>query len=363
MLRDYLKELKPYQPGKRVSEVKRELGLAEIVKLASNESAWPPTPKALKAMQLAVAGVNRYPDSFCYQLKQKLAALLKVKPEKLAFGNGSNELIRILAQILVEPGQQIVMATPSFIYYPIAAQIVQAKAVQVPLDKNYRHDLETMAKAVTKKTKLVFVCNPNNPTGTIVSAKELKAFLEQLPPNVVVAVDEAYHEYVDDPNYQTALNFIPEHPNLVVLRTFSKIFGLAGTRIGYLVANEEIVTAVNKLREPFNVNLVAQVGAYFSLDELPEIAKRRQLTLNYKKYLYKKLEQLGVNFVPSQTNFIYLKTARNSSELFEEWQRQGVIVRPVALDGSFIRVTVGTAAENRKFLELVKRHIDEVRTK
>jgi len=362
LLRDYLKELKPYQPGKRVSEVKREVGLTKIVKLASNESPWPPTPKALKAMQLAVAGVNRYPDSFCYQLKQKLAAVLKIEPKLLAFGNGSNELIRILAQIIVAPGEEIVMATPSFIYYPIAAQIVQAKAVQIPLDKNYRHNLEAMAKAVTKKTKLVFVCNPNNPTGTVVSAAALKAFLEQLPPEVVVAVDEAYHEYVDDPSYQTALNFLKEHPNLVVLRTFSKIFGLAGTRIGYLAANEEIVAAVNKVREPFNVNLVAQVGAYFSLDELSEIAKRRQLTLNYKKYLYKKLEQMGVNFVPSQTNFIYFKTARKGRELFQDWQKQGVIVRPVALDGSFLRVTVGTAAENEKFLKLVERHLDEVKT-
>lgn len=354
MLRNYLQQLKPYLPGKRVSEVKRELGLTKITKLSSNESPWPPTPKAIKAMKLAIAGVNRYPDSFSYLLKQKLASVLAVDVDLLAIGNGSNELIRLLAQVLVEPGEEIIMANPSFIYYPIAAKIVQAQAKQIPL-KEHTHNLEAMAAAVTPKTKLIFVCNPNNPTGTIVSYQQLKEFLAAVPPHIVVAVDEAYHEYVDDPTYQSCLNLVPKQPNLVVFRTFSKIYGLAGTRIGYMVANKEIVEAINKLREPFNVNLIAQVGAYFSLEEPEEIAKRRFLTLKYKKYLYKKLEQLGVNFVPSQTNFIYLKTTKKADEQFNEWQKQGVIVRPFPLDNNFLRVTIGTVEENQRFVKVVSK--------
>lgn len=354
LVKKYLKEINPYQPGKSISEVKREFGLSQIAKLASNESPWPPPPKAQKAMQLAVAGVNRYPDSFSYRLKQRLAEVLDVEEKKIAVGNGSNELIRLLVQILVEPGDEIIMADPSFIYYPLVAKIFQAKAVQIPL-KNYTHDLEAMAAAITPKTKLIFVCNPNNPTGTIVSHQELVSFLNQVPANIIVAVDEAYHEYVDDPNYQTSISLMGSYPNLVIFRTFSKIYGLAGTRIGYLVANEEIVTAVNKVREPFNVNLIAQVGAYFSLDEQEEISRRRSLTLKYKRYLYKRLEQLRINFVPSQTNFIYLKTSKKAEELFQSWQKQGVIVRPVPLDGNYLRVTVGTYEENERFLELLSR--------
>ena len=347
--RKSLDDLKPYRPGKRVSEVRQELGLDEIIKLSSNESPLPPLRSARRAMAKAAKGLNRYPDGACHLLRDRLSHRLNTAYERIVIGNGSNELIRLLAQVVLEPGDEIVIGEPSFIVYPLVAKIMGAETTRVAL-KDLTHDLEAMSAAVTKKTKLIFVCNPNNPTGTIVSAKTAGSFMASIPKDVLVCFDEAYHEYVVDPAYRTALEMTADHQNVVVLRTFSKIYGLAGTRIGYGVMPPEIVEAIDKVREPFNVNTLGQVGAFWSLEDEMEITKRRLYTQRQKEKVHAALDRLGFDYADSQTNFVYLDSKKPAMEAFDELKRQGVIVR--AFPGSnYIRVTLGTSSENNKLIE------------
>lgn len=343
-----LERIDPYRAGKRASEIRHELNLERVIKLSSNESPFPPVKQASKAINQALIGLNRYPDGACGLLKGKLAAHLDVPSETLIVGNGSNELLRLLAQVVLEPGDEVVMASPSFIVYPIVAEMTGASAIKVPLE-DFAHDLSGMAAAITSKTKLIFICNPNNPTGTIVSADDCRKFMESVPKDVLVCFDEAYHEFVADPAYGTALGLRNDFENIVVLRTFSKIYGLAGARIGYGVAPPEVAEAIDKVREPFNVNLLGQIGAYYSLDAQHEIRRRAEVNRRERKTVEAALDGLNFERAVSQTNFVYFDPGISAAEAFDRLTRHGIIVRAFS-QGDHIRATLGTPQENRRLL-------------
>ena len=320
-----------------------------MVKLASNESPLPPFPAAIEAMSRAIIEANRYPDADCHDLKEALCRRLDVPRASLILGNGSNELLRVLASATLRPGDEAVMAIPSFIVYKEVVNLMGATPRQVPLD-NHRHDLSAMARAVNERTKLVFLCTPNNPTGTAISRREVESFLGDLPPGVLTVLDEAYSEYVEDPEAVDGLKLYKEGRFLAVFRTFSKIYGLAGCRIGYAVMEPALVEALDRVREPFNVNRIAQAGALASLESTDELDRRRRLNREERAFLRAGLDGLGVNYVPTEANFLYIQVP--VAEASEQLLSLGIIVRPFGqLDGrSQVRVTIGTREENELFL-------------
>ncbi|MHB0977209.1 MAG: histidinol-phosphate transaminase [Candidatus Aquicultorales bacterium] len=361
-IRQGVEKLKPYEPGKPMSLVRRDLGLDEVIKLASNECPYPPFPKVVKAMQKAVGFVNRYPDDNGTFLKEKLSDFLKVPVENLMIGHGSNELIRLLAEVILEPGDEAVMASPSFVVYPHAVKITGATPVEVPLVED-RHDLEGMKAAITEKTKMVFICNPNNPTGTTVNKDEVEKFLREIDEDIVVVLDEAYFELIDDPNYPDGIKYTNNERPIVVLRTFSKVYGLAGCRIGYGVAPEEIVQAVNKVRDAFNVGTVGQIGAIFSLDCRAEVKERRRLNQQGLAYLTNEFMRLRVGFIPSQANFIMANVGDEDRRIWNALLNEGVITRPGDVFGYYgwIRVSVGTPEENERFVSVLETVLEKER--
>lgn len=338
-----------YEPGKPIEYVARELGLdpAGIIKLASNENPFGPSPKAVVAAKLALEKGELYPDGGCYELRQRLAQRHGLGADQFVVGNGSNEIIELLGHAFIDAGDEVVMATPAFVVYKLVTLLFGAKAVEVPL-RDWRHDLPAMRAAVTPRTKLVFVCSPNNPTGTANSETELLAFVRGLPEHVVVVLDEAYTEYLESSPDLRPL--ITEGRNVVCLRTFSKIFGLASLRVGYGYASRELCALLNRVRQPFNVNAIAQAAAVAALEDLEfagacAASNRRGLAQLEAGCRARKLE-----FVPSVGNFMLIKVGA-AAEVFQRLQRQGVIVRPVASYGlpEWIRVTVGTEAQNQRF--------------
>jgi histidinol-phosphate aminotransferase len=357
---DCVKQIKPYVPGKPVKELERELGISGCIKLASNENAAGPSPKAVAAINKFLAESSelcRYPDGSSYYLKQALSEKisgrgLDLDPANFILGNGSNELLDIAARTYVGPGDEAVMAVPSFVVYSMAVRAIGGVACEVNLT-DYRHDLSAMADAVTSKTKIVFIANPNNPTGTINRKAEFEAFMKRVPDGVLVVVDEAYFEYVSDPEYPDTLrSYFAEGRDILVLRTFSKVFGLAAMRIGYGIAGREIIEDLNRLREPFNNNSLAQEAALAALGDEEHLAGSVRINEDGKKYLYHELSALGIKYVPTEANFIYIPLETGSNVLFDSLLRQGVIVRPVG--PKEIRVTIGLESENRRFIEALK---------
>lgn len=351
LIRRGLEDIKPYEPGRPISLVEKELGITEAIKLASNESPYKPFNKAIEAMKEALLDVNRYPDGGSTFLREKLAGRLGVPVSRIAIGHGSNELLRLVANVLLNPEDEAIMATPSFIVYPTVVKLMLAKPVEVPL-RDHRHDLKAMANAITGRTKIVFMCNPNNPTGTIVTRNEVDEFMTKIPENVVVVFDEAYFELVADDNYPNGLDYIDGKRPVVVMRTFSKVHGLAGCRIGYCIAPEFIIKAINKVREPFNVNSVAQAGAISSLDCDEEIKERSRLNDEGLNYLYREFDRLGLQYVPSHANFVLVKVGMDDRTLSNELMKRGIIVRSGDIFGypGYLRVTVGIPDENKKFI-------------
>lgn len=348
--RQVIFDIQPYVPGKPIEEVERELGIKGVIKMASNENPFGPSPRAVKAMGEALGKVSLYPDGNCFYLKEALSKKLGVEVENLVLGNGSDEILKLLAEAFLNPGDEVIIAQPSFSEYTFVAKIMGARCVYVPL-KDFTHDLEAMAQAVTPRTKMVFICNPNNPTGTINTREGLDNFLKYLDPRVLVVFDEAYYEYVEHPGYPESLEYVAEAQNAITLRTFSKIYGIAGQRIGYGVAKPNLVTALNRVREPFNVNLLAQVGALAALSDREHVEKSRAGNREGKEYLYRWLEEKGLFYVPTQANFIFLQVGHDSQEVFKEMLARGVIVRTGDIFGhpDYLRVTIGTPGENRRF--------------
>ncbi len=346
--------LKSYQPGTPIEEVKRTLKLSSVIKLASNENALGPSPKALAALAKATKTLHRYPEATCPLLRAKVAAKLKVDPASLIFGNGSDEIIVMALRAFVDPGDEVVVAAPTFLIYELQARACGARVTVVPL-KDYRYDLKAMAHAITPHTKLVFIANPDNPTGTYVTKKELDAFLNALPAETLAFLDEAYYEFVDAPDYPQTLSDVKDR-RVLITRSFSKAYGLAGLRVGYGIARPEIIAALEAVREPFNVNSLAQVAAAAALDDTAFLAKTRKTTKDGLRFFMHELSKLKVRHIPSVTNFLLLELGPGAVDVARRLLSRGIIVREMSawqLPGH-LRVTVGTPAENQRFITALR---------
>jgi histidinol-phosphate aminotransferase len=353
----FLKNLPVYQPGRPIEEVARELGLPanEIIKVASNENPFGPSPLAVAAMQKAIAGVNLYPDGNAFYLKQKLAAKLGVEPANLILGNGSNEIIEFVAHALLAPDTDVVVSQYCFAIYPIVAKMFGANVISVPA-KNYGHDLPAMLKAITPRTRIVFVANPNNPTGTLASREEVISFVNDVPDDVLLVMDEAYIEFLDDAVDLVSLVRLGARKNLILMRTFSKIYGLAGLRIGYGIGNSELISALEKIRQPFNVNLLSQTAALAALDDDEHVRKTRANNFGGLQFFAKAFRELKLEYIPSFANFILVRVGEGQ-KVFDAMQKQGVIVRPMGgyQLPEWIRISIGTPKENERCLGALKK--------
>ena len=345
-----------YQGGRPIEEVARELGRPadSIIKLASNENPLGPSPAALAAMRKVIEGIHLYPDGNAFYLKRKLAEKLGVKPENLILGNGSSELIEFVGHALLGPGVEAVMSQYSFAIYLLVTRLFNAQPVIVPT-KNYGHDLPAMLAAITPKTRVVFEANPNNPTGTLVAKEELLRFVERVPEEVLLVMDEAYIEFLDDPADLLPL-IRAARPNLLIMRTFSKIFGLAGLRVGYGLAAPEVILALETVRQPFNINSIAQAGAIAALDDAVHMKKTRENNARGLEFYAQAFREMKLEFVPSAANFVLVRVGEGQ-KVFEAMQRQGVIVRPMGgyQLPEWIRISVGTPQENERCLKVLQK--------
>ena len=353
-------DLVPYEPGKPIEEVQRELGLDRVVKLASNEGPFGPFPAALEALERQARELNRYPDGGAYALRAALAERHDVQFEEVAIGAGADGVIDCLSQAVLDDGDEIVCGWPSFPSYVIDAMKLGARAVRVPL-REHRYDLEALLAAITDRTKLVFVCLPNNPTGTTNTRAEIDAFLDRIPAQVLAVVDQAYFEYIDDPDHPDAIaEHFKQGRRVFVLRTFSKIFGLAGLRVGYGIGPADVVTELGKVRRAFDITSPAQAAALASLGDEPELARRRAQCASERERVIAILERVGFAVAgPAVANFVYADTGSDARAVFDALLREGVIVRPLNAFGSetAIRVTIGTAEENAFLAEALDRAV------
>ena len=353
---EYVRSIAPYVPGKPIEELAREYGLAEasIIKLASNENPRGPSPKARQAIAAAAGEVTRYPDGNGFALKEALGARFRVRQDQLVLGNGSNDVLELATQALLRPGDHAVYAQHAFAVYPLATQARGATGIEVPA-RHFAHDLAAMARAITARTRIVFIANPNNPTGTWIPSGEVKAFLAEVPREVVVVLDEAYDEYLEPAQRSSSASWIADHPNLIVSRTFSKAYGLAGLRVGFGIMDAVLADLLNRVRQPFNVNSVAQAAALAALADTQYVAESAALNREGLSRLMRGLDALGVGYIPSHGNFILIHVG-TAAAVYEKLLRQGIIVRPVANYGlpEHLRVTVGLPEENARFLEALK---------
>jgi histidinol-phosphate aminotransferase len=337
----------PYVPGKPIEELQRELGLPRAVKLASNENAMGPSPKALAALIDAAPTLHRYPDGGAFRLRGALAQRWKVTPDHLILGNGSDEILGLLARTFLSPGEEAVMAEHTFVIYKMEVTAAHGVVIEVP-QKSWHHDLSAMAEAITPKTRLLFVCNPDNPTGTMATKEELAMLMANVPDHVVVVFDEAYYEYVRHPAYPDTIGYVRAGRNAIVLRTFSKIYGLAGLRIGYGITTPEITNYLNRIRPPFNANSMAQRAALAALDDEEHVAKSRALVHAEMDKMRAGLKALGFDPLPSEANFLYFDVGRDGRQVFDALLKEGIIVRHI--EGRMLRVTIGLPDENQLFL-------------
>lgn len=357
LFRKGITDIKAYVPGKPIEDVKKEFGLTEVVKLASNENPLGPSPKALAAIREALDSINIYPDGACQALTKKLADKLKVDPEAIVFANGEDNIITLISKTFLNEGEEMIMADPSFSSFEISARAMGAKVIMVPVRPDFTTDLDAILTSVTDKTKLIYLCNPNNPTGTICTRDEVDKFLDKLPDHVIVVFDEAYHEFVDDPNYPDGLDYVRAGRNVLVSRTFSKVYGLAGIRVGYAIGHPEFIGGMKRIREAFSTNRLAQVGAAAALDDDEFLQKVTALNREGREYLYQEFDRLGLPYVKSQANFILVDTKKDIKQVFVDLQKEGVIIRPAHIWNlpTWARVTVGTKEENQKFIQALEK--------
>ena len=357
LVNDAFLTLKPYPPGKPISETERELGITGCIKLASNENPLGPSPKAVAAVSDILKSLHDYPDGGGYYLKDRLAEFVGYGTDHIILGNGTNELIEMLIRTCIRPGENMVYAEQSFIAYKLCGLSANAEIIEVPL-KDMRYDLEAMAAAMNEKTKLVFIANPNNPTGTYVSKAEMDAFMKAVPEQVIVVLDEAYLEYVDAPDYPSALDYLEMRDRVMVTRTFSKCYGLAGLRVGYGVAKPELIDFLNRGRQPFNCNSLAQAGALAALDDQAHVDASVELNNSERTRLSAALSERGLGVVPSQANFILVDFKRDGAQVYQDMLQKGVIIRPMGGYGltTFGRISIGTKPQNDRMLSV----LDEV---
>ena len=350
-----VRSLRPYQPGKPIEEVEQELGLSDVIKLASNENPLGPGALARAAFAACSDSLGRYPDSNGSALKATLARHLRVAETALTLGNGSNDVLELIARGFMNPAHEVVFSEHAFLVYALVTQAVGARAIVTPA-RRFGHDLEAMARAIGPRTRVVFIANPNNPTGTWIAHRPLEAFLQAVPADVLVVVDEAYFEYVEEPEYPNCIPWVGRYPNLIVTRTFSKIYGLAALRVGYAVSNPVIADLLNRVRQPFNVNMPAQRAAIAALRDNEHLAKSLALNRNGLAQLEYGLQRLGLRYIPSVGNFICVDVGRSGTDVYQALLRKGVIARSVDNYGmaNHLRVTVGREAEISRFIEALR---------
>ncbi len=354
-LRNFVKNIRPYKPGKPIEEVIKELGLSgDIIKLASNENPLGASPKAIEAISRKITDAYLYPDDNCFYLKNKLSSKFGVPVTNTIVGSGSVELIELIFKAYVNPGDEVIMSNPSFIMYKIACQIFGGQRIAVSL-KDHNHDIKEMVEHINNKTKIIIVDNPINPTGTMIEKEVMDFFVNKIPEKVILVIDEAYHEYIKDPKYPNGLHYL-KRSNVIVLHTFSKIYGLAGLRVGYGFSSEEIIGAMMKVRLPFNVNRIAQIAAGAALDDAEFVEKSLQNNEEGKAHLYSEFERLGLTYTPTYGNFILVDFKRDAKEVFEAAQRKGIIMRTVYeydLPTS-LRITIGSPGQNKKLIKVLE---------
>ena len=355
--------IRPYVPGKPIEEVKREYGLQNVTKLASNENPLGPSPKALAALERVLHEIHLYPDGQCYDLRRAIAAHLDVAPEQVIVGNGADGLILQTCLAYLDEGDEVIVGRSSFPVYDIYTHVMRARLVKVPL-KEYRLDLEGMARAITDRTKIIFVCNPNNPTGTIVTRDEVEPFLTKVPEHVLVVFDEAYHEFVESSKYPDTLRYVRGgRRNVMAMRTFSKVYGLAGLRLGYAVAHPETLAPLWQVKEPFAVNRLAQIAGVAALKDDPFVCRTVEATRRGRRDLYHAFDRLGLFYVESQTNFVLVRIGPKAAEVAQRLLERGIIVRPCAHYDlpEFLRITVGNPDQNAHLIAALEEILAEVR--
>jgi histidinol-phosphate aminotransferase len=345
----------PYEPGKPIEELEREYGVHDAIKLASNENPCPPSDKVQKAIIAQLTHLNRYPDGSGFYLRQAVAKKQGFTQDQIVLGNGSNELIELAVRTFLKPGDEAIVPHPSFVVYPMIVQAAGGIRVMVML-KDHRLDLEAMARAITPMTKMVFVANPNNPTATIVTADEVEAFMARMPERTIVIFDEAYMEFAMGPDFPNTLEYVRQGRKVITLRTFSKAASLAGLRVGYGIADADAVALMNRIRQPFNVNSLAQAAALAALEDDAHVQECVRMIDAGRQFLYDEFTALGIRYVPSRANFILVDVGRSASDIYQRLLKEGVIVRPMTPFGmeSALRVTVGTPEENRRLVKALK---------
>lgn len=363
LVSEHIAAIVPYPPGKPIEELEREYGISGSIKLASNENPLGPSPKSVEAIVAAMSKLNRYPDGSGFYLRKKLAEKHGLAFDSILLGNGSNEIIELVVRAFMSPGDEVIMPAPSFLLYRLVVQWMGGKPVAVPLRQDLGIDLEKMAEALTTKTKVIFLTNPNNPTGKVLDKADFEAFLSRIPTGVVVVLDEAYIEFNTNPDTPEGFGYISGNgPPVIVLRTFSKAYGLAGLRIGFGVMDPEIAGFLNRVRQPFNTGSLAQAAAIAALDDDEFLAKTRQITWSGLHFLYEEIEKMGLNHIPSEANFFLIEVPCNSKELYEAMLRRGVIIRSMASYGMerFIRINAGLPEENTRFITTLKEALAEL---
>ncbi|ADO78121.1 histidinol-phosphate transaminase [Halanaerobium praevalens] len=352
-----IKEIDRYQKGKSTAQVKEEYDLEKVVNLASNVNALGPAIQVIDTIQAEAKNVNAYPDSESSALKEGLAAKYDLAAEQVFLGNGSDEIIDLLLTLILEPGTEVIQADPTFVKYELAVKSRRGKSVKVPLTADYKHDLAAMEAQITDQTRAIFICNPNNPTGTMLQAEAIESFLSRIPDDILVIVDQAYQEYITDPEFFSGVDQLAKHSNLVLLRTFSKAYGLAGMRIGYALANSSLVSLLNKIRGPFNINILAQQAALTALESESYLKTCHDLNASQKEALYQKLEKLGLEYIQTESNFMMINLEKSDQEVYQKLLKKGVIISPGSQFGmeNWIRVTIGTRADNEFFIRNLKK--------
>lgn len=356
LARKNILNIKNYEPGKPIEEVQRELGLKEVIKLASNENPLGPSPKAIAALRNSLKNLNRYPDASSYYLKQKLAGKLGLDPSDLIIGNGSDEIITMALRAFLNEGEEVIIADTTFLIYKIASQIANAKITVIPM-KDFKYDLKAILAAISDRTKIIFIANPDNPTGTYCDEKETASFMKGVPGDTIVFFDEAYYEFGrQKKDFPDTVKYLSGERNIIISRTFSKAYGLSGIRVGYGISNPRLIGYMDKVREPFNVNLLAQAAAAAALDDERFLNRTLSNTERGKKFLYGEFDKMGLGYVPSATNFILVNVGKPCKEIFKKMLSSGIIVRSMDAWGldTYIRVTIGTDKENRKFIQALK---------
>jgi len=358
----HISSLVPYPPGKPIEELEREYGISGSIKLASNENAWGPSPRAMEAIKGALQNLHRYPDGSCYYLTKSLAAKIGVKPEEIVFGNGSNEIIGLLITAFLQPGEEVISSHPSFLMYQKLVQVQGGSNKVVELSESMHHDLEAILQAVSAKTRIIFLDNPNNPTGTIIDRDDFASFMEQLPQEIIVVLDEAYVDFVDPDLRIDVLAYIRGGKPVAALRTFSKAYGLSGLRLGYGIMHAEIGGYLNRVRQPFNVNSLAQVGGVAALEDDVHYRMTLQKSSDGIAWLQGEVAKLGCRPMETHTNFFLIDVKGDGRKLYEHMLRQGVIVRPMQAYGypNYIRITVGRQDENRRFVAALAKSLQEL---